>query len=202
MIGRLSGRLLSIEEAIVVIDVGGVGYEVELTTAARAALPRNGEPVAIYTHLNVREDAHTLFGFADVLERDLFRLLIKVSNVGPRLAMTVLSGIDAGDLIGCVRENDAARLTKLPGIGRKTAERLVMELKDRVDKLPSVPRAASNAPRRIAVPRVVEEAESALVTLGYRPAEASRAVNGVFVDGLSTEEVVRQALRRMVVQET
>jgi Holliday junction DNA helicase RuvA len=158
--------------------------------------------VDLYTHLNVREDAHYLFGFHDALERDLFRLLIKVSNVGPRLAMTVLSGIAPEDLTHCVREGDVGRLTKLPGIGRKTAERLVMELKDRIDKLGVVPRAAPSAPRRLAVPRVVEEAESALVQLGYRPVEASRAVNGVFVEGLSTEDVVRQALRRMVVPET
>lgn len=202
MIGRLSGRLLSVDETIVVIDVAGVGYEVELTSAARAVLPRTGEPVELYTHLNVREDAHYLFGFRDALERDLFRLLIKVSNVGPRLAMTVLSGIEPGDLVACVRDNDPSRLTRLPGVGRKTAERLVMELKDRIEKLPVVQRTVSNVPRRITVPRVIEEAESALVGLGYRPAEASRAVNGVFVEGLSTEEVVRQALRRMVAQET
>jgi Holliday junction DNA helicase RuvA len=202
VIGRLRGQLLSIDDMTAVIDVGGVGYEVELTTAARAALVRVGDAVDLYTHLNVREDAHYLFGFHDALERDLFRLLINVSNVGPRLAMTVFSGIAPEDLTQCVREGDVGRLTKLPGIGRKTAERLVMELKDRVDKLGVVQRAASSAPRRLAVPRVVEEAESALVQLGYRPVEASRAVNGVFVEGLSTEDVVRQALRRMVVPET
>ena len=199
MIGRLRGQLLSIDESVVVIDVGGVGYEVELTTAARAALPRCGEPVDVYTHLNVREDAHYLFGFHGALERDLFRLLIKVSNVGPRLAMTVLSGIGPEDLAQCVRDNDVGRLTKLPGVGRKTAERLVMELKDRLDALAIEPRTVASTPRRLAVPRVVEEAESALVQLGYRPAEASRAVNGVFVEGLTTEEVVRRALRRMLV---
>ena len=202
MIGRLRGQLVSIDDATVVIDVGGVGYEVELTTAARAALPRCGEAVEVYTHLNVREDAHYLFGFHGALERDLFRLLIKVSNVGPRLAMTVLSGIGPEDLAQCVHDNDAARLTKLPGIGRKTAERLVMELKDRIDALKIEPRSTAAAPRRIAMPRVIEEAESALVQLGYRPAEASRAVNGVFAEGLTTEEVVRNALRRMVVHET
>jgi len=200
VIGRLRGSLLAIDEHCIVVDAAGVGYEVDVTTATRAVLPRVGETVQLYTHLSVREDAHTLFGFHSSLERDLFRMLIKVSNVGPRLALTLLSGIDAEDLVACVRDNDIARLVKLPGIGRKTAERLVIELKDRIDRLAVAPRAAGGPSRRNGASRIVEEAESALVQLGYRPAEASRAVNGAYEDGLSTEDVVRRALQRMVAQ--
>lgn len=200
MIGRIKGILAARDEAMVVVDVAGVGYEIELTNAARSALPAIGEIVSIFTHLVIREDAHALFGFGNLAERDLFRSLIKIAGIGPKLAMTLLSGIDVSDFVRCVRDGDITRLTKVPGVGRKTAERLVVELKDRIDKMVHVP--ASTAPRRQGEgARVVEEAERALIALGYKPTEASRAISNAFEVGRSTEEVVRAALKRMASQD-
>jgi holliday junction DNA helicase RuvA len=196
MIARLYGKLHRVRDATVLIDVVGVGYEVEVTAAVLAALPPVGQPFELCTHLVVREDANHLYGFVDDGERELFRILIRVSGVGPRMAMGILSGIDVGELARCLVENDVSRLTKLPGIGRRTAERLVVDLKDRIPHLhvpaPS-PGPASVPPTR----RIVAEAESALVALGYRPVEAARAVNGAYAEGISVEELVRKALRGM-----
>jgi holliday junction DNA helicase RuvA len=196
MIARLYGKLHRVRETVVLIDVMGVGYEVEVTTAVLAALPAVGEPFEVCTHLVVREDANHLYGFVDANERELFRALIRVSGVGPRMAMGVLSGIDTAELARCLAENDVARLTKLPGVGRKTAERLVVELKDRIEQFHvAPPRAQPTADRRPA--RVIAEAESALIALGYRPVEASRAVDGAYSDGMTVEALVREALRGM-----
>ncbi len=200
MIGRIKGIFAARDEAMVVVDVAGVGYEIELTNAARSSLPAIGESVLIFTHLVIREDAHALFGFGNLAERDLFRSLIKIAGIGPKLAMTLLSGIDVSDFVRCVRDGDVTRLTKVPGVGRKTAERLVVELKDRIEKMVHVP--ASITPRRQGEgARVVEEAERALIALGYKPTEASRAIHGAFEVGRSTEEVVRAALKRMASQD-
>jgi Holliday junction DNA helicase RuvA len=128
MIGRIKGILAGRDEAMILVDVSGVGYEVEVTAAVQAALPAIGEPVAIYTHLVVRDDAHILFGFRSPDERALFRSLIRISGIGPKLALTLLSGIETQEFARCVRDGDVTRLTALPGIGRKTAERLVVEL--------------------------------------------------------------------------
>ncbi len=200
MIGRIKGTLVARDDAMIVVDVAGVGYEIELTTAARSVMPAMGASVAVFTHLVIREDAHTLFGFGSLAERDLFRSLIKVAGIGPRLALTLLSGIDTIEFVRAVRDGNVARLTKLPGVGRKTAERLVVELRDRIDRMVglSVPAAASRNDSSV---RVVEEAERALIALGYKPTEASRAVDGAFENGRSTEEVVRAALKRMASQD-
>ncbi|NJN52743.1 MAG: Holliday junction branch migration protein RuvA, partial [Gammaproteobacteria bacterium] len=173
MIGRIKGILAARDDAIVVVDVAGVGYEIELTNAARAMLPAVGETVSIYTHLVIREDAHALFGFESLAERDLFRSLIKVSGIGPKLALTLLSGINVADFVRCIRDGDVTRLTKLPGVGKKTAERLVVELKDRIDRMVSVPAAA---PRRASESgaKVIEEAERALISLGYKQVDAHK----------------------------
>ncbi len=200
MIGRIKGILAAREDAMIVIDVAGVGYELELTNAARACLPAVGEPVAIFTHLVIREDSHALFGFESLSERDLFRSLIKVTGIGPRLALTLLSGINVTEFVRSVRDNDVTRLTKLPGVGRKTAERLVVELRDRIERMVHLPVAP--APRLgDGAARVIEEAERALIALGYKPTEASRAIDGAFETGRTTEEVVRAALKRMASQE-
>jgi holliday junction DNA helicase RuvA len=196
MIARLYGKLLRVHETVVLIDVAGVGYEVEVTTSVLASLPAHGQPFELCTHLIVREDASHLFGFVDHDERELFRTLIKVAGVGPRMAMGLLSGMDAAELARCVMDNDTARLTKLPGIGRKTAERLVLELKDRIAHLTrALPPARAAAPSRAG--QVVAEAEQALIALGYRPAEATRAVGAVFRDGITTEALLREALRSL-----
>jgi len=200
MIGRIRGKLVSLDEHAVLVDVAGVGYELEVTPDTLSALPGVGQDVVLHTHLTIRDDAHLLYGFATLAERDLFRLLIKVSGVGPKLALALLAGLDASDLARCIRDSDVARLVKLPGIGRKTAERLVVELRDRIEHLVRVPdgtRARPNGAAR----QVLEEAERALIALGYRPAEASRAVSNAYVNGHSTEDVVRAALKNMTVQE-
>jgi Holliday junction DNA helicase RuvA len=200
MIGRIRGKLISLDEHTVLVDVAGIGYELDVTASTLSTLPGVGQDVVLFTHQSVREDAHSLYGFESRGERDLFRTLIKISGVGPKLALNVLSGMDVIDLARCIRDSDIARLVRLPGVGRKTAERLVVELKDRIERLVPIPEVArpkvSDATRH-----VIEEAERALIKLGYRPAEASRAIGGAYVQGQSTEDVVRTALKRMIGQE-
>lgn len=204
MIGRLKGVVLERRPPQLLLDVGGVGYELEAPLSAFFDLPADGEAVELHTHLVVREDAHLLFGFRQRAERDLFRSLIRVSGVGPKLALTLLSGIEAPRFVRCVQEGDVATLTRLPGVGKKTAERLVVEMRDRIaaafaDAFPAES-GAEPAPPVAAegAARIAEEAEGALVALGYRPAEAARMVSAVLEDGLSTEEVLRRALRGVV----
>jgi Holliday junction DNA helicase RuvA len=156
-----------------------------------------GERVTLYTHLVVREDAHLLYGFVREAQRRLFRELLKVNGVGPRVALAVLSGLSDEEFSRCVAEEDIARLTKVPGIGRKTAERLVIEMRDKLPK--DIPMPASTAAGPAAPGDPVSEAVSALVALGYKPNEASRAVRSASTKGLSAEEIIRQALKGMAV---
>lgn len=200
MIGRIRGTLISLDEYTVLVDVAGIGYELDVTANTLSALPGVGQDVVLFTHMSVREDAHSLYGFETRGERDLFRTLIKISGVGPKLALNLLSGMDVVDLARCIRDSDIARLVKLPGVGRKTAERLVVELKDRIERLVLIPEITR--PKVADAARyVIEEAERALIKLGYRPAEASRAIGSAYVQGQSTEDVVRIALKRMIGQE-
>ncbi|HTK98241.1 MAG TPA: Holliday junction branch migration protein RuvA [Pseudomonadales bacterium] len=200
MIGRIRGKLISLDEHTVLVDVAGIGYELDVTANTLSKLPGVGHDVVLFTHLSVREDAHSLYGFESHGERDLFRILIKISGVGPKLALNLLSGMDVVDLARCIRDSDIARLVKLPGVGRKTAERLVVELKDRIERLVLIP-DVTRPKVADATRHVIEEAERALIKLGYRPAEASRAVGNAYVQGQSTEDVVRIALKRMIGQE-
>jgi Holliday junction DNA helicase RuvA len=199
VIGRLHGVLLRKEPPALLVDAGGVGYELEAPMTTFYDLPAVGEPVTLYTHLVVRQDAHLLYGFVRESQRRLFRELLKVNGVGPRVALAVLSGLSDAEFSRCVVDEDIARLTKVPGIGRKTAERLVIELRDKLPKDIPLP-ASTTAP---AVPLApgdpVSEAVSALVSLGYKPNEASRAVRGVSTQGLGAEEIIRQALKGMAV---
>lgn len=199
MIGRIRGQLLAVEESIAIIDVNGVGYEVEVAESMLLTMTAVGQPIELYTHLSVREDAHSLFGFTTAAERDLFRTLIKVSGVGPKLALALLSGMPAAEFARCVRDNDIARLVKLPGVGKKTAERLVVELKDRIARwvLDGSTPGSGAAPGS----RELEEAKGALLALGYRASEADRALRGDFEPGTATGDLIRLALRRMSVQE-
>ena len=197
MIGRLQGVLLRKEPPALMLDVGGVGYELEAPMTTFYELPAVGERVTLYTHLVVREDAHLLYGFVREAQRRLFRELLKVNGVGPRVALAVLSGLSDEEFSRCVAQEDIARLTKVPGIGRKTAERLVIELRDKLPK--DVPLPASTAAGPAAPGDPVSEAVSALVALGYKPNEASRAVRGASTKGLSAEEIIRQALKGMAV---
>lgn len=197
MIGLLRGRVLDKQPPTVLIDVQGVGYEVDAPMTTFYDLPPVGHEVTLYTHLAVREDAHTLYGFVRLADRTLFRHLLKVNGVGARLALGILSGMDAGQFIACVQAGDTAALVRLPGIGKKTAERLVIELRDRLAAETGVAAAPAGA---VGLPPAspVEDAVSALVGLGYKPQEASRMVRAVSAKDLSSEELIRQALQSVV----
>jgi Holliday junction DNA helicase RuvA len=198
MIGLLRGRILSKQPPQLLLEVHGVGYEVDAPMTTFYSLPEVGEEVTLYTHLAVREDAHTLYGFSKPADRELFRHLLKVNGVGARLALTILSGMEPVQFVQCVRAGDTDSLVRLPGIGKKTAERLVMELRDRLEKEPASTAIPSVDPA-VAVPlNPVEDAVSALVGLGYKPQEASRMVRAVDASELSSEEIIRQALQSVV----
>lgn len=191
MIGRLRGRLLEVAENVALLDVGGVGYEVEVSAPALTKLTSASGEVELHTHLVVREDAHSLFGFASIAERDLFRSLIKINGVGPKLGVTLLSAFAPDEFARCIAEHDTATLKKVPGVGQRTADRLVVDLKDRLDT--SFLAATARPERR----GVTVDAESALVSLGYKNADAAKVVEQVFVDGATTEDLVRRALKRI-----
>lgn len=206
MIGRIHGVLLEKAPPEVLIDVAGVGYELQLPMTSFYQLPNVGEVCTLYTHFVVREDAQLLFGFADKLERGLFRELIKANGVGPKLGLAILSGMSASQFLQVVQNEDVSALTSLPGIGKKTAERLVVELRDRLAKFTqTLPVSesftlgqdpdAANTNTFVPVNDVKEEAVSALVALGYKPPQASKMVNSVFEDGMSSEALIRQALK-------
>ncbi|MFK8029953.1 MAG: Holliday junction branch migration protein RuvA [Gammaproteobacteria bacterium] len=191
MIGFLNGKLAFKQPPELVIDVGGVGYELFAPMSTFYELPNVGETVSVYTHLAVSENAHTLYGFAGQKDRLMFRALIKVSGVGPKLAMTILSGISPAEFADAIAERDIDRLVRLPGIGKKTAERLLVEMKDPLAKLNfGVPGAAVAGASDAS-----DEAFSALQALGYKEAEVRRLLKGVKVDGLTTEDLIRQALK-------
>ena len=196
MIGRLSGTLLRKEPPALLVDVHGVGYELEAPMTTFYDLPAVGEKVTLFTHLVVREDAHLLYGFSREAQRRLFRGLLKVNGVGPRVALAVLSGLADDEFVHCVLSEDVARLTQVPGIGRKTAERLIVEMRDKLPQL-SAGSAPAPASARAAAKDPVSEAMSALIALGYKPNEASRAVRAVPSKDLSAEEIIRQALKGM-----
>lgn len=195
MIGRLRGTLIRKEPPALLVEVGGVGYELEAPMTTFYDLPAVGETVTLHTHLVVREDAHLLYGFSRESQRRQFRALLKISGVGPRVALAVLSGLAEDELAHCVANEDVTRLTQIPGIGRKTAERLIVELRDKLTADTAPTRTAATVPGAPRDP--VSEAVSALIALGYKPPEATRAVRGVSGEDLSTEEIIRQALRAM-----
>jgi len=196
MIGRLRGTLLWKNAPHVLVDVQGVGYEVEVPFTTFFKLPTVGQEAMLHTHLIIREDAHILYGFATEAERALFRDLIKVNGVGAKMAAAILSGIAVEDFVRCVRDNDVARLVKLPGVGKKTAERLVMEMRDRLDaKTGAAPATKADAAAPAPESNAVNDAISAMVALGYKPADASRMVLKVHTEGLACEEIIRRALQ-------
>lgn len=196
MIGFLRGTLIHKEPPLLVVDVQGVGYEVEAPLSTCFGLPDVGQPVQLRTHLVIREDQHTLFGFATEAERRLFRELLKVSGVGAKLALGVLSGISVDGFVRCIETEDTASLVRLPGIGRKTAERLVVEMRDRVNGARSVAGPGPGAGLvSVAGGDAHNEALKALVALGYKPPEARRMLDRVPDQGQATEELLRAALR-------
>jgi Holliday junction DNA helicase RuvA len=194
MIGSLRGRITSKSPPQLTVEVGGVGYEVEAPMSTFFQLPAVGADVSLRTHLVVREDAHVLYGFASEEERRLFRSLIKVSGVGPKIALALLSGISVAAFAQCVQNQDVATLTRIPGVGRKTAERLIVEMRDRLAAAEEGGVAAATA----AGGTPETEAFDALVALGYRPAEATRLLKSVAPGTHSTEELIRRALKSAV----
>lgn len=199
MIGRLRGVLLEKRAPFLLLDVQGVGYELEAPLSTFYVLPAMGAEVILYTHLVVRDDAHLLYAFASEKERGLFRSLIRVNGVGAKLGLGILSGIEAESFTRCVQEGDTVSLTRLPGVGKKTAERLIVEMRDRLLDMPESG-VAGMRPDTVdgSAPGTVAEAVSALVALGYKPNEASRAVRRLDTEELTTEEIIRQALQRML----
>jgi len=196
LIGLLRGKILDKQPPQLLLDVNGVGYEVDAPMTTFYDLPDVGAEVMLFTHLAVREDAHTLYGFAKRTDRDLFRKLLKVNGVGARLALTILSGMETRVFISCVQAGDAGALVKLPGIGKKTAERLIIELRDRLELPADAVTSAATAAALTASP--VEDAVSALVGLGYKPQDASRMVRSLETANLSSEEIIRSALQTVV----
>lgn len=199
MIGRLKGILVSKAPPFLLVDVQGVGYEVEAPMSTFYQLPAVDSEVTLHTHLIVREDAQILCGFATESERHLFRSLIRITGVGAKLALAILSGMSADEFARCVQDNDAASLTRLPGVGKKTAERLIIEMRDRLAdwegaETATIPDAAASP----AAPAAGREAVSALIALGYRPQEASRMVQLVDSEGLSSEDIIREALKASI----
>ena len=197
MIGYLRGTLQDKQPPHLLLDVNGVGYEIESPMTTFYDLPAVGEEISLYTHLAVRDDAHVLYGFSRLAERSLFRNLIKVNGVGAKLALTLLSGMDAASLALCVQQGDTAALIRLPGVGKKTAERLVMEMRDRLDETPP-PVVTGQSGVASAPVDPVEEALSALIGLGYKPQEASRMVRMVETVELSSEDIIRSALQAAI----
>ncbi|BAN50158.1 Holliday junction branch migration protein RuvA [Metapseudomonas resinovorans] len=201
MIGRLRGNLAEKQPPHLILDVNGVGYELEVPMTTLYRLPSVGEPVTLHTHLVVREDAQLLYGFFEKRDRELFRELIRLNGVGPKLALALMSGLEVDELVRCVQAQDTSTLVKIPGVGKKTAERLLVELKDRFKAWESMPAIATLVvePRLgVAVSSAENDALSALIALGFKPQEASRAVSAIKEEGLSSEEMIRRALKGMV----
>jgi holliday junction DNA helicase RuvA len=198
MIGFLRGKLIAKQPPQLVMDVGGVGYELDAPMSTFYGLPATGADLSLFTHLVVREDAHILFGFGTDRERRMFRELLKVSGIGPKLALSILSGINVDELLMCVTTGDANTLVRIPGVGRKTAERLLIEMRDRVKGF-----GESSLPQFAQVPGQAgagaqSEAFSALVALGYKPVEITRLLKAVDPGVTSVEELIRHALKAAV----
>ncbi|MBR9727885.1 Holliday junction branch migration protein RuvA [Shewanella intestini] len=205
MIGRLTGLLVEKQAPEIVLDVNGVGYELQVPMTSFYELPELEQRATLFTHFVVREDAQLLYGFITKQERALFRLLIKTNGVGPKLALTILSGMNAAEFVSCVERDDIATLVKLPGVGKKTAERLVVEMRD---KLKSLLEASAGGEHEFMLktnytPAPVadsaeEDAIAALLALGYKPAQASKAVTGAFHDGMNSEQLIKASLKSML----
>lgn len=195
MIGFLRGRLSAKQPPQLLVDVGGVGYELEAPMSTFYGLPAVGAEVHLFTHLVVREDAHILFGFGTDRERRLFRELLKVSSVGPKLALALLSGMNVDNFLMCIEAQDADTLVRIPGVGRKTAERLLIEMRDRVKGFGDIAGVPMGGTPLDAPAGAQAEAFSALVALGYKPAEVTRLLKTVDASAQTTEELIRKALQ-------
>jgi Holliday junction DNA helicase RuvA len=204
MIGRIRGILVHKQAPLILVEVGGVGYELQVPMTTLFQLPELGTEVSLVTHFVVREDAQLLYGFFEEGDRSLFRQLIKVSGVGPKLALTILSGMDGRSFARCVQRDDISSLTALPGVGKKTAERLLVEMRDKIkDWMVRLDADGADAgvdgTSPVPLPDIAADAEGALISLGYKPQEASRMVAAVTDDSVKdSEELIRRALKSMV----
>lgn len=198
MISRLTGILVDKQPPQLLVDVQGVGYELEAPMSTFYQLPAAGEKVVLHTHLVVREDAHLLFGFYAETERSMFRSLIRINGVGPKLALTILSGITADEFARCILEDDTKALTGLPGVGKKTAERLIVEMRDKIDTDATLPPTQAPAGITAEPTSPVSDAVSALVALGYKAQDASRMVRVIETRDMQTEEIIKAALQGTV----
>lgn len=195
MIGSLRGKLTFKQAPLLVLECGGVGYEVETPMSTFLELPAIGADIFLHTHLLVREDAQTLYGFSAAEEKTLFRTLLKVSGVGAKMGLAILSAMTAADFQRCVRYEDTAMLVKIPGVGKKTAQRLIIEMRDRIEQVPLPAPAASGVDR---TKDARSEAIDALVSLGYRLPEVTKLLASLELEGQSAEDIIRQALRQVV----
>lgn len=207
MIGRLSGTLIEKQAPEVLIDCGGVGYEVQLPMTSFYQLPAEGEPCTLSIHFVVREDAQLLYGFATKQERALFRELIKTNGIGPKMALAILSGMSAEQFVQAVQRDDITSITKVPGVGKKTAERLVVEMRDRMNKFaatlatPNADAFALGNPVEntyITAPDAKEDAIAALEALGYKATVAKKTVDKVHSTGATSEQLIKDALKAMM----
>jgi len=194
MIGSLIGLIEEKKPSLLLLEVNGVGYEINVPLSTSFQLPKKGESAYLLTHLIVREDQHTLYGFATEEERNLFRTLIKISGVGAKMALTILSGINVNGFIQSVINEDIDTLVHLPGIGKKTAERLIVEMKDRIDGITDNLESSAST---IAETSIAVEARNALVNLGYKNNEAKKILDNIDTNGISVEELLRQALKSL-----
>jgi Holliday junction DNA helicase RuvA len=207
MIAQLTGTILEKIPPEIVLDVGGVGYEIQLPMTSFYQLPETTQQVTLFTHFVVREDAQLLFGFVDRLERTLFRVLIKANGVGPKLACTILSGMSANQFVTAVMHEDITALVKMPGVGKKTAERLVVELKDKLNDLEALPNLSIHKPIETGGPAgqllspdvsAVDEAIGALIALGYKRSQAETTVRKIATEDATSEKLIRDSLKSMV----
>ena len=194
MIGSLIGLIKDKKPSLVLLEVNGVGYEVHVPLSTSFQLPNNGESTFILTHLLIRDDQHTLYGFATEEERKLFRALIKISGVGAKMALTILSGINVDGFVQSVINEDVDTLVHLPGIGKKTAERLIVEMKDKIQDVTDSPELSGSA---ASDNNMLLEARNALVNLGYKSSEARKILDKIDTTGLEVEELLRQALKSL-----
>lgn len=196
MIAWLQGIIIEKQPPVIVLNVNGVGYELETPVSTFYDLPHEGEQVTLHTHMVVREDAQLLYAFTTVKQRNMFRSLLKVNGIGPKVALAILSTLSAQEFLNCIMQEDITQLSNVPGIGKKTAQRLVVEMKDRLEK-ESTDMGITPSSAATGKPDPAQDAIGALVSLGYKPFDAARVVRAIATDDLSSEEMIRQALRSL-----
>lgn len=195
MIGRITGVLLEKDSSFLVIDCGGVGYELEASMTTIGSLPELGSEVSVFAHLTIRDDAHLLYAFSSLNERNLFRSLLKVNGVGTKVALVILSGMDVAGFVRCVQTEDRAQLSALPGLGKKTAERLIVEMRDKVINFAIDGNSDQRSSLNSGGADNMSDAISGLIALGYKPQDAGKYVRQIDSQGLSSEGIIREVLR-------